>query len=309
MTGDHDDTDRDAASAADVSGRQPSIEVRWLGHATVLLELDGLRILTDPFLRDHLGPLRRHGPVPDLAELGRIDAVLISHAHPDHLDERSLQALAGDPLVVVPAGLGRRMRQLGLRDREVRPGEPAMLLPGRSDWTVRAVPARHWRWPRAPRARAVGYLLQAPGRDGVYFAGDTAPYRAMTNFAEGVDVALLPVGTWGPHLGPGHLSPRTASEVARDLGARVAVPIHWGTLYPPGLDRILGDRLTRPAERFVAHAARVAPRLDVRVLAPGESTRIDQPPAGPGWAGSATGRPSPGGRRPIASQDRSAPTR
>jgi L-ascorbate metabolism protein UlaG (beta-lactamase superfamily) len=96
----------------------------------------------------------------------------------------------------------------------------------------------------------------------------------MAALAGRVDVALLPVGSWGPHLGPGHLSPRTAAETARDVRARIAVPIHWGTLYPAGLERRYGAPLTEPATRFATWAARVAPELDVRVLRPGEATTI-----------------------------------
>ncbi|MEO5939648.1 MAG: MBL fold metallo-hydrolase, partial [Candidatus Limnocylindrales bacterium] len=258
-----------------------AVDLRWLGHATVLLELPGLRLLTDPHLRAGLGPLRRHGPVPSAPDLGPIDVVAISHSHPDHLDRRSLQALAGDPLVIVPVGLGSTIGRMGGRAWEVRVGATVEIGPG---WTIRAVPARHWRWPRSPRTQAVGYLIESPGRDGIYFAGDTAPYRAMRDFAERVDIALLPVGTWGPHLGPGHLSPRTAAEVARDLGARVAVPIHWGTFFPPGLERLVGARLTEPANRFAGWAADIAPGLDVRILQPGDATRIvrpTQPDGGP----------------------------
>jgi L-ascorbate metabolism protein UlaG (beta-lactamase superfamily) len=73
---------------------------------------------------------------------------------------------------------------------------------------------------------------------------------------------------------PGHLSPRSAAQVARDIGARVAVPIHWGTLYPAGAHRILGDRLTGPGLRFEAWSRLLAPKLDVKPLQPGEGTTI-----------------------------------
>ena len=252
--------------------------IRYLGHATVLLDLPGIRILTDPFLRDRLGPLRRHGPIPQPGTIGPIGFVLISHAHPDHFDRRSLQALNGDPLAIVPRGMATAVRRIGLRAREVVAGERVSIAP---HWTISAVPARHWRWPGAPQAAAIGYLIEGPGPTGIYFAGDTAPYLAMREFADRVDVALLPVGSWGPHLMPGHLSPRSAAEVARDLGARVAVPIHWGTLYPPRFERVFGDRLTEPASRFVDWAARLAPGLDVRALQPGESTIVAPAPGGP----------------------------
>jgi L-ascorbate metabolism protein UlaG (beta-lactamase superfamily) len=281
-------TDAATPSAASAG----AVGVRFLGHATVLLELPGVRLLTDPFLRDRLGPLRRHGPTPDPDAFGPIDVIAISHGHPDHLDAASLRALGGSPLVIVPRGLGPAIRRIGLRVREVGVGEPAVIAPGA---TITAVPARHWRWPRSPRAGAVGYLIEGD-HDGIYFAGDTAPYPAMRAFAHRVEIALLPVATWGPHLGPGHLSPRTAAEVAHDLEARVAVPIHWGTLYPIRLERVLGDRLTEPANRFAGWARRTAPELDVRILQPGEMTRVDR---------QALRSAEP---RPIANHDSNAPT-
>lgn len=251
----------------------PDIGLHWLGHATVLFDLPGFRLMTDPFLRDRLGPLRRHGPVPQPRAIGPVDFVAISHAHPDHFDRASLQALNGDPLVIVPRGLGGAVRRSGLRAREVSVGETVTLM---ANWTISAVPARHWRWPGAPRAAAIGYLIEGPGTRGIYFAGDTAPYPTMAGFASRVDVALLPVGSWGPHLGPGHLTPRSAATVAAELGARLVVPIHWGTLYPPRFERWFGDRLTQPAVRFAEWADRLAPGLEVRALDVGGSTRLDR---------------------------------
>ena len=252
--------------------RSPAVELRFLGHATVLIDLPGFRLITDPFLRDRLGPLRRHGPLPRPASIGSVAYVLVSHAHPDHFDPASLRSLAGAPLVIAPRGLGGRIRRLGLAAREVVVGETVSLAPG---WAVTAVPARHWRWVGAPRAATIGYLVEGPGRSAIWFAGDTARFRSMRALAGRVDVALLPVGSWGPHLSPGHLSSRSAAEVARDVGARVAVPIHWGTLYPIGLDRRHARPLTEPGPRFARWARELAPNTDVRVLAPGEATTIE----------------------------------
>lgn len=251
-----------------------SVRVRYVGHATVLLDLPGIRLLTDPFLRPRLGPLRRHGPTPTPAEIGPIDVVLISHAHPDHFDPESLRAVEGDPLVVVPRGLGGAVRRAGLQAREVVVDEPVAIAPGVS---LLPVPARHWRWPTAPGAASIGYVIEGPGRHGIYFAGDTSRFRRMVELAERVDVALLPVGSWGPHLSLGHLGPRSAAEAARDLGARYAIPIHWGTLYPPGLHRVAGGRLREPATRFAAWARTIAPNVDVRTLSPGDATTIPLP--------------------------------
>lgn len=257
--------------SSDPTTRPGTIGVQYLGHATVLLDLPGVRIITDPFLRDRLGPLRRHGPTPQPDAIGPVDVVVVSHAHPDHFDRRSLRALAGDPLVIVPRGLGALVLRAGLRAREVVVGEPVAIASG---WSILPVAARHWRWPAVPQAATIGYVIEGPGRSGIYFAGDTARYPAMREFADRVDVALLPVGSWGPHLSPGHLGPRSAAEVARLLEVRHAIPIHWGTLYPRGLDAVAAGRLREPATRFASWARRIAPGLDVHVLQPGESTRI-----------------------------------
>jgi L-ascorbate metabolism protein UlaG (beta-lactamase superfamily) len=238
-----------------------------VGHATVLLEIAGTRVLTDPFLRSRLGPLVRHGPLPDPGDLDPIGVVLISHAHPDHFDPRSLAALDGSPLFVVPRGLGRRTR------RWVR-GEVVEVVAGErvtvGGLIVTAVPARHWMSPGRTRAKPIGYLLDAGAR--VYFAGDTGKFDELRGLAGSVDVALLPVGTWGPHLGPGHLGPRSAAEVLAQIVPTGAVPIHWATLYPRYLHRVLRGALAEPGDRFAAHAARLAPTVDVRVLRPGDAT-------------------------------------
>jgi len=108
----------------------------------------------------------------------------------------------------------------------------------------------------------------------VYFAGDTGRYPSMRDEAEGVDLALLPVWTWGPHLGPGHLGPRAAASVANELHAGAAVPIHWGTLYPRHLHRVWRAPLREPGDRFAARVRELAPSVAVHVLRPGESMRF-----------------------------------
>ena len=247
------------------------LRLTYVGHATVLIEADGLRCLTDPFLRDRLGPLRRHGPTPDPAAIGALDLVLISHAHPDHFDPRSLRRLQGDPLVIVPEGLGRAAQRTDRRVRALRIGESHRVR----DWTITAVPARHLRWPFEARARAIGYLVEGPSS--LYFAGDTGFYPAMADLQGRADIALLPIGRWGPHPGPGHLDPDGAAAVAALLSSKVVVPIHWGTLYPRGLDRAYRRPLTLPAVAFGSAMARLAPDCDARILAPGEAAEISLP--------------------------------
>jgi len=248
--------------------RANEIAVRFVGHATTLLGLQRVRVLTDPFLRPSLGPLERHGPLPDPASL-EADIVLISHGHPDHFDVRSLDALPGRPVIVVPRGLGwpLRARAAGAPDVvEVEAGETLQLDGVR----IHAVRARHWISPGAPRAKPVGYVVDAGRR--VYFAGDTGRFPEMPEALGPIDLALLPVWSWGPHLGPGHLGPRSAAEVARDIGAAAVVPIHWGTLYPRHLHRVWQRALQEPGPRFLGHLRRLDPKVEVRVLRPGEST-------------------------------------
>lgn len=249
--------------------RQGAIDVRFVGHATTLLDFGDVRVLTDPFLRDRLGPLERHGPVPSPEDL-QADVVVISHGHPDHFDRRSLEALPGKPALVAPRGLG-------LRCQRARPTATVVELDAGETFrlgglTIEAVPARHWISPGAPRARPIGFVLDAGPR--VYFAGDTGRFAEMPQVVAGVDLALLPIWTWGPHLGPGHLGPRSAAEVAAELDANAVVPIHWGTLYPRHLHRVWRRPLREPGDRFAAFARLVAPGLDVRVLRPGETTSI-----------------------------------
>jgi L-ascorbate metabolism protein UlaG (beta-lactamase superfamily) len=246
-----------------------AITVTFLGHATALIEAGGVRVLTDPFLRARLGPLQRHGPLPHPAEL-EVDVVLVSHGHRDHFDRASIAALPGRPMIVVPRGLGRSLA--GTTSGPIVELEAGSTIEV-GGLRIQAVPARHWISPGAPRAQPVGYLLDAGAR--TYFAGDTGRFPGMAELLGHVDLALLPVWTWGPHLGPGHLGPRSAAEVAREIRAKAVVPIHWGTLYPRQLHRLWRRALHEPGDRFAAFAADLAPEVDVRVLRPGESTRIE----------------------------------
>lgn len=250
------------------------MQVRFLGHATTVLDIGQVRVITDPFLRGTLGPLQRHGPVPDAASFDGVDVVVISHGHPDHFDPRSLAMLSGRPLVVAPRGLGTWLRG------STR-GEIVELVAGErltvGALTITGIPARHWIGPGAPRAVPMGYHLDAGAR--VYFAGDTGRFGAMADLAGQVDLALLPVWTWGPHLGPGHLGPRSAAEALVDVAPSTAIPIHWGTLYPRRLHRVWRRPLDEPGDRFARYAAALAPSVEIRVLRPGAGTTIEVSPA------------------------------
>jgi L-ascorbate metabolism protein UlaG (beta-lactamase superfamily) len=234
--------------------------VAYLGHATTLIKVDGTRILTDPVLRRRVAHLRRRTPV-DLKLLGHVDVVVISHVHNDHLDRPSLGLLGTDAVVVAPRGAGRLLRRFS-DVREVGIGDELEV----DGVSIQATPAFHRSWrPTVWGTEAMGFLFSGSRR--VYFAGDTGLFEGMSSLADAIDLALLPVAGWGRRLGPRHLDPRSAAEALALLRPRVAVPIHWGTLSTPG--RMASSD---PPEAFRRHARELAADVEVRILAPGEST-------------------------------------
>jgi L-ascorbate metabolism protein UlaG (beta-lactamase superfamily) len=245
--------------------------VTYVGHATVLVELDGARLLTDPVLRGRVGPLRRHGapPAPGVAE--GLDAVLISHLHHDHADLPSLRRIGHDVSILASPGTGEFLASRGFTAvRELAPGESARI----GEVTVTATEAWHPGGGRFERdSEAVGFLLNGSRRR-VYFAGDTDLFDGMEGLAAGLDLALLPVWGWGPNLGPGHLDPGRAARAAALLSPRIAVPIHWGALYPVGLARLRPGPLRAPPREFAARVRELAPQVEARVLEPGEATSL-----------------------------------
>ena len=235
--------------------------LRWLGHSTVFIELDGTRFLTDPLLRRRVFHLRRASAV-EPEDLEALDGVLVSHVHYDHLDLPSLRQLPRETTIVAPRGAGRLLARRGFTSvAELAAGEQIAL----GELVVHAVPAEHTsRRVFGTKTEALGYLIAGSKR--IYFPGDTALFSGMTDFAP-VDVALMPIWGWGPTLGPGHLDPHTAAEALRLIRPALAVPIHWGTYY--SLTWALRSQpafLTAPAEAFANVAAELAPEVEIRVL-------------------------------------------
>jgi L-ascorbate metabolism protein UlaG (beta-lactamase superfamily) len=250
------------------------VEITWWGHATCTLEDSGTRVLTDPLFARRLAHLRRRRGAPPPPPAAVADVALVSHLHADHLHLPSLARLAPGTRLLVPRGAPRSvpgLRRLDhLRLTEVSPGDRTRV----GDLAVRTVPARHdgRRLPIGPhRSPAVGYVIEGEAR--TYFAGDTGLFASMAEEVGPVDVALLPVGGWGPYLGEGHLDAGRAAEALVALRPRSAVPVHYGTFWPIGMDAVRPHEFHAPGEEFVRLAAERAPQVAVHLLRQGESVR------------------------------------
>jgi len=249
------------------------MRITYLGHASVLIELDGLKALTDPLLRRRVLHLRRVAPEATPEQLAGTDLMLISHAHHDHLDTRSLRMVGGEPRVLCPEPARRAVAAAGLRPEVMAVGGSARVGPVE----VEAVRADHdgRRYPHDRRSDALGYVLRAPSGS-VYFAGDTGWFEEIDRVGR-VDVALLPVAGWGPRLGSGHLDPDEAARAAALIRPRVAIPIHWGTYERVGMTT--AGRRSAPARRFCDQLAGLAPEVDAALLEPGSTLGVAPAPS------------------------------
>ncbi len=255
------------------------MRITWWGHSTTTIEENGTRLLTDPVLTSRIAHLRRRrGPAP-LPEAGDCDAILVSHMHADHLHPTSLPLVAPGAALVVPRGAAKLIdnecgKQFSDRCIEVAPGNQVRI--GGLDIT--AVTAHHdgrrlpWSSYTGP---ALGYRIE--GSPSVWFAGDTDLYDGLAAEAGPVDLALVPVGGWGPSLGAGHLDSEKAAEAVRRVRARVAIPVHFGTVWPIGCDWLRPEMFLPPGERFRDVMGELDPAVKVELLVPGESAEVISP--------------------------------
>lgn len=263
--------------------------VAWFGHATLLLEVGGLRVLTDPHFSERASPVpwlggpKRLHPVPDEARrLGRVDVVLISHNHYDHLDLPTVRALAaqpgGSPLFLVPLGVDAWMREQGIDNVKA------------FDWWQRHavgealfhfVPAHHWSgrglWDRN-RTLWGGWVLQHPGLR-VYFAGDTGWTDDIAEIGRRLgpfDLAALPVGAYEPRwfMAAQHVNPHEAVRLHQALGGPLSIGIHWGTF------QLTDEAYEAPIEdlRAALREAGIA-ETRFRMLVPGQAIAFGAGPA------------------------------
>ena len=257
-----------------------SLSITWLGHSTVVLDMDRTRLLTDPLLRRHAGILRRRGPKPDRLAWEHTDAVLLSHLHHDHAELRSLRLLpAGVPVITAPENARwlnlRNLHGVSTRDDEwlaVGNGSGVTVTLCRADHSARPMPHR-------PN-HANGHLVRSASTT-VWVAGDTslfADLSALPRTAGGpIDLAIVPVSGWGPRLSGGHLGPVEAAEACARVGARHAVPVHWGTLHTPGGQVYPPGWMDRPGPAFVQALADRAPACVPLLLERGVTAVVGGP--------------------------------
>jgi L-ascorbate metabolism protein UlaG (beta-lactamase superfamily) len=244
-----------------------SVDVCWVGHATVLLNFFGVHILTDPVLFDSVGAQlgiatigrkRIVGPALDPDNLPRIDLVLLSHAHMDHMDLPSLGRIPNGAAVVSAPRTLDIFADRGFKNRsELRWGQKSLVHTPSGDVEVEAVEVKHWgaRWKSDSYRGYVGYLLKRGGKT-ILFGGDTAYTDAFASLRNrNIDLAVMPIGSYGSKSG-NHCTPEESVEMLNACRANYIVPVHHST-FPLGIEPI-EEPLTRlksavAADRIAIH--------------------------------------------------------
>ncbi len=251
--------------------------ITFIGHSSFLIQTAGRALLVDPVFATRLILLRRQRrPGIRIHDLPPIDAVLLTHAHMDHLNRPSLRAITRAmrhrklpaPLVVVPNGVEDLVCDLGFaRTHALGWWESVQLF---DSIEITATPARHWgaRLFNDTHRGFGGYVLQAPGFPAIYHSGDTAYFHGFTEISRRLhpDIALLPIGAYFPDSYRAvHVSPEEALRAFLDLGASVMIPMHYNTF------RLGREPMNEPLPRLLSAASHAGVREHIYPLAEGES--------------------------------------
>lgn len=209
--------------------------ITWIGHSTFLIQFKGLNIVTDPVWANRMGFSKRLSkPGLTIDELPPIDTVLISHGHYDHLHLRSLRALPGNPLLLVPEGLARMLNRRGFEKVKEVPWWSHVVEYG---VTFDMVPAQHWTrrtlWD-TNTSHWGGWIIREAGvsEGAIYFAGDSGYFNGFKRIGESypIETALVPIGAYDPEwfMSASHMTPEEAVQAYLDLAAKRFIPMHYG---------------------------------------------------------------------------------
>ena len=268
-----------------VKAPEPGLRTWWLGHASVLIEIDGLRILTDPVLSKRvspfqfIGPARLHPPPLPLDQWKNIDAVVITHDHFDHLDMDTIQQLAkGGTHFYVGLGLGAHLQRWAVPLAQIH----------EMDWwdqasikgvVIHCAPARHYSGRKGMDNSTLwsSWMLQGPSHS-AYYSGDTGyagHFKQIRERLGAPELALIKVGAYGDTWLDIHMNPESAVQAHQDLGATTMLPVHWATF------NLAYHAWSEPVVRTVAAATKqgahlVTPRV-------GEKFEFGQPFENKAW--------------------------
>jgi L-ascorbate metabolism protein UlaG (beta-lactamase superfamily) len=270
-------------------GAGSGLRATWLGHSTVLLEIDGLRVLTDPVWGPRASPStlagpKRFQPVPvRLREMPPVDLIVLSHDHYDHLDYPTIAALARTDIPFVTSlGVGAHLEAFGVRPERITELDwwETHALPG-AELSVTAAPSQHFsgRALKDRNATLWSAMVIATPRHRVFFSGDTGltgEYAAIRSRLGPFDLVMLEVGAHHPAWGDIHLGPVNALEAHALLGGGPFLPVHWGTF------ALAMHAWDEPAETLLAEGgARGVPLVLPRLGEPVEPSHA--PLARPWW--------------------------
>ena len=215
---------------------EAGIAATWVGHSSVVLQLDGRTYLADPVWSDRVGGVVKRLTPPGIPweAVPPVDALLVSHNHYDHLDAPTVARLPKGTPVLCPVGVGRWFRRRGFtRVTERSWWESADLDGHRATF----VPAQHFSgrtlWDR-DRSLWGGWVVQGHWGSTAYFAGDSGYFPGFREIGAAfprIDLAMIPIGAYTPRwfMSPVHVDPHEAGQAFLDVGARAMLPIHWGT--------------------------------------------------------------------------------
>jgi L-ascorbate metabolism protein UlaG (beta-lactamase superfamily) len=262
----------DVAALATPPARGEGARLTWLGHASWLVQLDGVSLLIDPALRPTIAPLIRRNVAPGLTlkQLPLVAATLVSHNHYDHLDMPTVRRV-GAP-VISGLGMMRYFRRATLPVTELQWWGSTRVGPV----TVHFVPAQHWSRRGLKDVNETlwgGFVVQGSSAT-IYHSGDTAYFEGFKEIGQRfprLDAALLPIGAYDPgwFMEKQHLNPEQAVQAYEDLGARRFVAMHWGTF------KLTDEPLDEPPQRTEAEwSRRGLPRESLLVPAVGESLTV-----------------------------------